>query len=204
MSQPLGVEGFVSYLADHPGATASLKVKLNAIAKPDPPAFFNAVPYGELFVFPDCFVFLTAHGGVPGAGMLMQTFLEALRDELVGDVKLVVKLHAWGTNPATFLLDAGKALWGSLNAPTTDYLQARLLNQNSFFVPFSKVASVAPGRAMSQGNYIKVGLVSGGIVLCQNMTRENLFKAGFSYLSGEWEPTLLAALREGAARRRVK
>lgn len=189
---PLEIGKFIEYLDTNRGIRSVRHIVALATHSANPPALFNTLPRGDVFLYPHFLVFLTLTQGNYGAGMLVGKFVQ--------EAKAMVKLHAWLAHPASFLADVAKSL--SEKYSREDLLEKALNNPNSIFIPLDEVTSVTPRKNPLQGSYIKISTAKGNAVLCQDMNSENLFKASMGYFS-TWEPQIVAALQEAVRRNRA-
>lgn len=189
MSEPTYRNEYLSYIAANPNVKPFKNFFALGTVADKPPTFFNSLPLGEVFVYPQFLIFLTLIEGKAGTGMLFSRLVEE-------ELKPLYNLQKWVNNPATIILDAAK--WLSKTFQDKDRLAQALENPNSIFVPFDKIKSVEAGRYLSQGNFIKIKNPTRTVLICQSMTHENLFSSGASYLTGNWQSDVLAKLKSAA------
>ncbi|WP_157818080.1 hypothetical protein [Candidatus Thiodictyon syntrophicum] len=185
MSEKQYLQDYLSYIANNPDIKP-LKhfVALGAMAE-SPPALFNTLPIGDVFVYPRFVVFLTLDQSPAGAGLIF--------DKIVKELEPLFKLREWATSPETIILDAAK--WLSKKYQKEDTLAKALANPNSILVPVDSINSVDAGKYLSQGNYIRIRTIDRVIVICQSMNHENAFSAMASWLTGNWQADTIAMLR---------
>ncbi len=161
MNTPQYLHEYMEYVGTHSDLKPSDKFEAKATRANELPLFFNSLPTGDVFVYPDFLVFLTTEGGAPGMKLLAKQFAQ----DMMREAKVYYNLHKWGVHPDSMLTDIAKALYGAYKPD--DILAKALSNPNSIYVPLSKVRSANKGRRLDQGNFIQVAVEGFNLMICQ-------------------------------------
>ncbi len=193
MDQSEYVAEYLSYIADTPDVKPVKQFAALATVAETPPMFFNSLPSGDVYVYPQFLAFLTLDKQGPGAGLLFKKIV----DELISQGKTLYTVNKWVNNPAAILMDAAK--WLAKKYQDKEKLEQALANPNSILVPFAKIISAESGRNLAQGSYIKIRTQDRTIFLCENGLHENAFAPLWNMFTGNWQADVVSMLK-GAAR----
>lgn len=141
---PHELRRYLEYMAAHQGIKATRHTPATATHAAEPPALFNSLPQGDVFLYPDFLIFLTLTEGAAGTGM----FMKFMGKGMVEEVRGMITLHKWAVHPASFFTDIAKSFLTS-KYNSQEVLEKALSNPNSIFIPLGFLHTLGEARLLS-------------------------------------------------------
>jgi len=128
---PQTLADYLAYRDANPEAMPVSQFPARVAPAEKPPKYYDDWPWGDIVVYPDWLIFLSLHEDK--SGPQWKKFLSELYEEM----KPLLTLRKWATNPATILIDIAAEL-----ANDEDVVGKALANPHSLFIPLDEVRDV--------------------------------------------------------------
>lgn len=186
---PKTLKDYLAHLDANPNTEPVSQFPARVAPAEKPPKYYDDWPWGDIVVYPDWLVFLSLQEDKSGPPW--RKFLSEFYEEL----KPLLTLKRWATNPETILIDIAAEL-----ANDEDVVGKALTNSHSLFVPFDEVRDVTTGNNWNQGHFITVRTLERTIVICQDSNREmneqwfGAWRVMAGWFKSKWKPELVEQL----------